>query len=77
MISNKLFSMPSVANYKACFKFCRDIMGYSVVNGDENSGYGSLRQGSAKITLFQQNSGNGRVSSRITSAMVFSNIKKR
>jgi len=78
MITKNMFILPQVANHKACFKFYRDIMGFSGINGDENSPSSSLRQGSAKVTLFQQTAINqSRATSSITSAMVFSNIHKK
>ncbi|MDD5674007.1 MAG: hypothetical protein PHC61_07590 [Chitinivibrionales bacterium] len=69
MIAKRFASSPSIANYKDCFKFYRDTMGFSVINGDENSATGLLKQGSAKIALYQLGNSHCR--------MVFSNIKKR
>ena len=77
MIANQCFTTPMVVNYKACFRFYRDTLGFSVVNGNEESNSGMLKQGSAKIMLFQQTAHYSRTASSITSAIIFSNIRKR
>ena len=41
-----------VRDFKACFRFYRDILGFKATEGDENGGYASFETGNAAIALF-------------------------
>lgn len=41
-------------NYKECFLFYRDVLGFEVSWGDENSLYGQFRVGTVSLGLFER-----------------------
>lgn len=43
-----------VSNYKACFIFYRDVMGFPVIWGDEHGTYADFDVGSHKLALFEK-----------------------
>ncbi len=44
-----------VTDFKACFRFYRDVMGFEVGWGGEDDSYADFKAGSADIALFGQN----------------------
>lgn len=43
-----------VENYKECFLFYRDILGFEVTWGDENSNYADFHFNGAKLGIFER-----------------------
>lgn len=43
-----------VADYRACFRFYRDVMGFDVAWGDENGRYADFRAGEAMVALYDR-----------------------
>ena len=43
-----------VVNFKECFRFYRDIMGFEILWGDENGTYADFEAGASKLALFQR-----------------------
>ena len=43
-----------VSNFKACFLFYRDVMGFKATYGTENDTYADFNTGSVSIALFDQ-----------------------
>jgi catechol 2,3-dioxygenase-like lactoylglutathione lyase family enzyme len=43
-----------VADYPACFRFYRDVMGLEVVWGDEDGRYADFRAGEAMVALYNR-----------------------
>ena len=45
-----------VNNFKDCFRFYKDVLGFNCSWGDENSGYADFELGNIKIALFDRKS---------------------
>ncbi len=43
-----------VQDYRACFRFYRDVLGFKVKWGDENTGYGEFQTGEVTIAVFDR-----------------------
>ncbi len=43
-----------VADYPACFRFYRDVMGFPVAWGDENGPYADFQAGDAMLALYDR-----------------------
>lgn len=41
-----------VSDYRACFRFYRDVLGFEVLWGDEEGGYADFKTGEVSIALF-------------------------
>jgi catechol 2,3-dioxygenase-like lactoylglutathione lyase family enzyme len=41
-----------VSDYKACFRFYQDVLGFEVLWGDEEGGYADFKTGEVSIALF-------------------------
>ncbi len=43
-----------VTNYRACFRFYRDVMGFDVAWGDEDGRYADFQAGDAMVALYDR-----------------------
>lgn len=43
-----------VTDYRACFRFYRDVLGFDVEWGDEDGGYADFRTGETTLALFDR-----------------------
>jgi lactoylglutathione lyase len=43
-----------VADYRACFRFYRDVMGFDVVWGDEDGQYAEFKAGDGVVALYKR-----------------------
>lgn len=48
------FTRLLVSNFKECFLFYRDVMGFNLVFGNEDDVYAAFKTGSTQIALFDQ-----------------------
>lgn len=54
MVYKYEFTRLLVTNFKACFRFYRDVLGFSVGFGEENGTYADFNLGSVNLSLFDR-----------------------
>ena len=45
--------VPAITDYRSCLQFYRDVLGFAVVKGNEQSSSSELRRGNMNVTFIQ------------------------